>query len=159
MIEELLENALKDRLVKRTLEKGGWWPGYRVDAQELLAGLWDEGYSRLPIAVEILTLLGGIRASSRGVLRRRFSPSEFEFNPWDSAVGEAPRIHDLEAKLGVRVCPIGEWGGEFILLVDENGRILSEAPYMLSVFGDDIASALKLMVRGAPEPKRLPCWP
>jgi SUKH-3 immunity protein len=155
-MEERLAVALGDRLVRSALESSGWRPSYRGNSTDLLAPLRREGYSNVAGASEILALLGGLEIHPKGALRRKFSPPALKLDPRDVAIDELERIREIEERLGVRLCPIGEWGGDLILLVDENGRILAESPTMLFILGDDLASALKLMIRGTPEPVRLP---
>jgi SUKH-3 immunity protein len=133
-------------IVKRALCDGGWTPDRSVPAQHLLEALRLNGFHVFRDAEEILRRFGGLVIKPPERLQAAFRSGAISFSPISAALGEAPRIALRETQFGCRLCPIGEWSGEYILLVADDGRVFAETTFQVLQLGESFDDALELMI-------------
>lgn len=146
MVGRLIEQAAAEPLVMAALRQAGWTEGYRHDPDEWVAELQSDGYSTFPLAVDVLRHLGGLTVNPPRHPGAVFASGPIVLDPVFAASGEADRIVRREEQLGVELCPVGEWMGEYILLVAGDGRVIAETTFQVLCVGHDIADALKRMI-------------
>jgi hypothetical protein len=142
--------------VRATLEEAGWSDDYHFDAAEWARVLEADGFSVTAPGVAALEELGGLT-----IVPPRRSGAAYASGPMIMKplmrIGESPRIKLLEEALGRRMCPIGEWYNEYILLVADDGSVYAETTYQVRRLGNDLAEALHRMIvaDARPEPIEL----
>jgi hypothetical protein len=137
-----LDRAVSDPVVRVCLESAGWYSAYRWDAAPWLRWLGREGFSVHQAALEALTSLGGLRIVPPQSNRAVFGTGTLLVDPQWAASGESPRIRERERELGSRLCPVGEWMDEYIVLLAEDGSVLAETTYQVLKLGKDLGEAL-----------------
>jgi hypothetical protein len=149
----LTDEAAEHPVVRATLEEAGWSPEYRYDASEWVEALKADGHSVTEPGVEALEELGGLTIvpPRSGAA---YASGTMIMDPVFAAIGEALRIRDREAKLGLTLCPIGEWGNASILLVADDGSVYAETTSQVFRLGGDLAQALRRLIVAdtVPEP-------
>jgi hypothetical protein len=153
----LTAQAAVHPVVRATLEEAGWNAEYRYDASEWARVLEADGYSVTPPAVEAMEELGGLTILPPRRSGAAYASGTMIMDPVFAAIGESPRIKLREAALGVRLCPIGEWYSEYILLVADDGSVYAETTFQVRRLGNDLAEALHRMIVAdtRPEPVEL----
>lgn len=154
-MSDLLSEALECELVAGSLRDAGWTPEYRANTDAWFAELTSDGYDVHPVALEILTAIGGLMIVPRPLPGCDVGRAPLEVEPVLAASGEYPRIALREKRLGTTLCPIGEWAYECILLAAGDGRIFSETTFAVWHVGDSISAALKWIIAAEGESKRL----
>jgi hypothetical protein len=143
--------ALNHPVVTATLTDAGWSPDRSFATDDVTAKLGAEGFHVIPLALEVLASLGGLTVKPPVRATASFGSGAIVFDPLWAASGEADRIHQRERELGVRLCPVAEWSGEYILLVAEDGQVFAETTFQLLRLGRDINEAiLRLIVADTP---------
>ena len=133
---------------ERILHTAGWSPDRTVDIDEWVARLRRDGNHVSPVAEAILKRFGGLE------LRHRFaggaSRYDLSLNPatW---YGERDRVLDIEEVLKSPAFPLGEFSGDALLAVLEDGRIVSAFGGDMNLVGDTWSSALDLITLGRGE--------
>jgi hypothetical protein len=133
-------------VVRATLEEAGWSPGYRFDASKWARVLNADGYSVTAPAVEAMEELGGLTIVPPRRDTAAYGSGTMIMDPVFAAIGESPRIKLREEALGRRLCPIGEWSNEYIVLVAEDGSVFAETTFQVVRLGNDLAEALHRMI-------------
>ena len=117
---------VEDPEVRAALEAGGWNPRRRVDTSGWEAELRAQGFSIVPLAMDVLSQLGGLHVLPRRSATAVLGSGEMIFDPLLAATGESPRILQREELLEKALCPIGEWADEYIILVADTGEIYGD---------------------------------
>ena len=137
-----LTPAVSNSVVRATLVESGWTPEYRFNAADWADRLRAEGFSVHPAGIRVLELLGGLTVVPPKSVKAVFGTGELKIDPLWAAEGESERITDRERTIGDRLCPVGEWLGEYIVLVGAEGKIYAETTFQVLELGDDINEAL-----------------
>lgn len=134
------------------LRAAGWSPDRTVDIDEWVATLRRDGNHVSPAAEAILKGFGGLELRHR--LDGGLSRYDLSLNPatW---YGERDRVLDIEDVLKSPACPLGEFSGEAMLAVLEDGSIVSAFGGDMNLVGDSWSSALDLITLGRGEFRRL----
>jgi hypothetical protein len=147
------ERALADPVVRATLAEAGWAPGRRFDARLWITELQADGYSIVPPATQVLEALGGLDVLPPQRETAVYRSGPIKFDPIWAATGEAKRIRSRESQVGVALTPVGEWSGEYILLVAEDGQVFAETTFQVLRLGYDVASALVRLILAGTTPE------
>jgi SUKH-3 immunity protein len=145
MVHESLRQSPEADAILRT---AGWSPDHTVGIDEWVERLRQDGNHVSPIAEAILEQFGGLRL--RHKLGGGSSRHDLRLNPatW---YGERDRVLDIEDVLKSPACPLGEFSGDAMLAVLEDGRIVSAFGGDMNLVGDDWSSALDLITLGRGE--------
>lgn len=141
-----LTPAVSNSLVHATLVESGWAPGYRFEPSGWADRLRAEGLSVHPAGLCVLELLGGLTVVPPKSIKAVFGTGELKIDPMWAAEGESERIADRERVIGDRLCPIGEWLSEYIVLVGAEGKVYAETTFQVLKLGDDINQALVRLI-------------
>lgn len=147
--------ALQHPVVLAALEEAGWVPGRRFDAERWISQLREDGYSIVRPATQVLEALGGLDVLPPERDTAAFRSGLIKFDPVWAATGEADRIRNREAQLGIELTPVGEWNGEYILLVAEDGQVFAETTFQLVKLGHDVDSALVRLILADTTPENV----
>jgi len=85
----------------------------------------------------------------------RYGSGPILFDPIFAATGESPRIRSREARLGTRLWPLGEWSGEYILLLGEDRRVFAETTFRQLQVGSTFSEALTGMILAEKRPREV----
>lgn len=141
-----LTPAVSNPVVHATLVESGWTPEYRFDTSGWVDQLRTEGFSVHPAGICVLELLGGLTVVPPKSIKAVFGTGELKVDPLWAAEGESERIADRERVIGDRLCPIGEWLNEYIVLVGAEGKIYAETTFQVLKLGEDINQALVRLI-------------
>lgn len=133
-------------VVRASLEEAGWSTDYVYDAAEWDRALRLEGFSVVAPALKALKELGGLTISPPRREGAAFGSGPIVIDPLWAASGEVDRIRQREAQIGLALCPVGEWMGEYILLVAEDGSVIAETTFQVLRVGSDLADALMRLI-------------
>ena len=149
-----LAEALENPVILATLENAGWDDQYRSDAAEWEQLLRSEGFSVTRHGLLALSALGGLTIDPPRRNGAVYGSGQLVMDPIFAASGEAARIKQREAEFGLALCPVGEWMGEYVLLVAEDGSVWAETTFQVLRVAPDLAQALRVMIVAdvAPEP-------
>lgn len=150
-----VEHVVANPVVRTCLEEAGWHPGYAWNADGWLLWLEAEGFSQHPPGVEALRSLGGLRIMPPASTHASFGSGALFVDPTWAATGESARIRERERQLQAKLCPLGEWLDEYIVLVADDGRVLAESTSGVLYLGEDLGVALARIILGRPAPTRL----
>jgi len=131
---------------REALHAAGWSPERRVATHRWHTLLTGDGYIWSDIIQKFLTNLGGLSILPARSQEAVFGSSTLETDP-SLVIGEYERIREREKIIGEALCPIGEWGGESILLLAPSGRVYSETTYHVLLLGQTPTEALDVIVR------------
>jgi SUKH-3 immunity protein len=154
-LETLVTIAAQHPVVRAALEEAGWTDEYRYDTTTLRIALQAEGFSVVAPAVEALTALGGLRVRPPRRADAAFGSGEIVFDPLFAASGEAARIRQRELQLSTALSPIGEWMGEYVLLVAADGAVFAETTFEMLRVGSDLSLALRRLIVAEDQPDRI----
>lgn len=96
--------------------------------------------------MEALEELGGLTVNPPRRDAAAFGSGPIVMDPLLAASGEVDRIRQREAELGIALCPVGEWMGEYVLLVAEDGSVWAETTFQVLRVGENLAEALRVMI-------------
>ncbi|MCG5216436.1 SUKH-3 domain-containing protein [Streptosporangium soli] len=148
-----LEEAHLHPEVRLALELAGWAPGRHYDVSPWISTLEGEGYVLFDEAIEALTQLGGLRVSPRPSPSAVFGTGQILFDPLWAAQGERPRIAVRELSINSRLCPLGEWIEDYILLIASNGDIVAETSFQMLKVASSLPDALEVMILAESRPE------
>ncbi|HTO00072.1 MAG TPA: SUKH-3 domain-containing protein [Microthrixaceae bacterium] len=151
----LVTLAAEHPVVRATLEDAGWSVAYRCDTEEWDRALRLEGFSVSASAMKVLAELGGLTVNPPRRDDAAFGSGPIVMDPLLAASGEEDRIKQRETELGLAVCPVGEWMGEYILLVAENGSVWAETTFQVLRIGENFAAALRVMIVADTAPEQV----
>lgn len=151
----LIERAAEHPLIRAALEDAGWTPAHHHDLQVWVASLRADGFTILAPALDVLRDLGGLTITPTRRDEAAFGSGVVVIDPLWAASGEAERIRERERELGSGLCPVGEWMGEYILLVAEDGSVIAETTSQVLRVGRDIADALHRIIVAETPPEKV----
>jgi hypothetical protein len=134
------------------LRASGWSPDRRVDVREWVDRLRRDGNQVSPVTEAILENFGGLRLEHK--LSGGMSRYDLSLNP-ASWYGERDRVRDIEETLKSPACPLGEFSGDAMLAILEDGRVVSAFDGDIDLVGVDWPTALDLITLGRGEFVRL----
>ena len=111
--------------VLSALEASGWTRDRSVPTAQWVEQLEAEGFTMLPEAVDVLEAFGGLEVVPRKSASDAYAAEVLRFDPILAASGEFDRISYWQIRLNTRLSPIAEIGGGAILLLAEDGRVVS----------------------------------
>jgi hypothetical protein len=129
--------------VLSVLEASGWTPNRNVPIAQWVAQLESEGFTMLPNAVKLLEGFGGLEIVPRKAASDAYAAEVLRFDPTLAASGEFDRIDYWEKRLDTHLSPIAETGGGAILLLAEDGRVVSCWDGLLWLDGTSFEDALE----------------
>ncbi|MEO3799386.1 SUKH-3 domain-containing protein [Nonomuraea sp. B1E8] len=132
--------------VRTAIELAGWRPGRRQDISSWVESLGYEGYDLFEEAVSTLTQLGGLRVASLPSSASEFGTGDIFFDPVWASQGERARIAEREQDIRCKLCPVGEWLDNYILLSGDDGRYFAETSFQVLYLGSSLSAALETMV-------------
>ena len=152
--------AARHPVVRAALEEAGWVRGYTCDPVRWCEAMRADGFRVVLPAVEAIRQLGGLVVSPPQRYGAAYGSGRIVFDPVWAASGEAERINRRGDALGLGLTPVGEWMGEYVLLVAEDGSVLAETTYQFLRVGDDLCQALRRMIvaDSTPEPIQRADW-
>ncbi|MGB6059973.1 MAG: SUKH-3 domain-containing protein [Microthrixaceae bacterium] len=151
----LVTLAAEHPVVHATLERAGWNIAYRCDTSEWDRALRSEGFSVNTPAMKVLSELGGLTVNPPRRGAAVYGSGPIVMDPLLAASGEADRIKQRESELGLALCPVGEWMGEYILLVAEDGSVWAETTFQVLRIGENLATALRVMIVADTAPEQV----
>jgi hypothetical protein len=124
------------------LRSAGWTPERRVEVNEWVRTLEQEGFATNPQALAVLESVGRlvVRMPPAGI-----SPytHELRFEPVRAATGESDRAEDWKKELGVDLFPIGEeMTSGNVLWIGSDGRFYYGRGFGLYLLGDSLRTAM-----------------
>jgi hypothetical protein len=138
-----------DAETEKALRKSGWRPSRSVDTTEWVAVYRQQGYDPFPAVQRVWTALGGLQIKPRPARDARTWPNVFSVGPGAGAIG-ADIADYLAAKLGKRICPIGDWSGECIVFLAEDDSVYVATNWALWKAGDSVELGVRCLVTGEP---------
>lgn len=134
--------------VLAAISASGWVPGRRVDIGPWVTSLEGEGYSVSPIAVEVLSALGGLVVEPTDSTGPDFSNDEpFAFDPVAAGSGQFELAQEIEEVLGGGYFPIGEWLSCSSVFLEAEGRMVAAGMGWIWELGKTFEEGLELAVR------------
>lgn len=133
--------------LRQALYDSGWHPQRRVDTTSWLATLTREGYEPNSAAEDILIMLGGLVVEPISHSGPNFSNDEpLSFDPISAGVGQRALALDIEAALGGRYFPIGEWLSYSSVFIEASGRVVAAGLGWVWGMGSTFEEALELAI-------------
>ncbi len=111
--------------VHSILEASGWTPHRKVPTAQWVNQLESEGFTMLPDAVRALEAFGGLEIVPRKTAADSFLKGVLRFDPVLAASGEFERVDYWQKRLNTKLSPLAEGSKGELLLLAEDGRILS----------------------------------
>lgn len=133
-------------ITRSVLQGVGWKPERRVSTIEWQHRLLSDGYKWLDVAQKFLSSFGGLIIHPPKYEDALFGSGMLAIDPL-LALGESERIMNREVFIGIDLCPLGEWNGESILLIDHGGRVYAETTYQVLLLGESPIDAIDLIIR------------
>lgn len=131
----------------QALHTAGWYSGRRVDPSYWLDSLRNEGYASNAHAEEILSALGGLVVQPTSLSGPNFSNDEpFNFDPISAGAGQQGLALEIEAVLGARVFPIGEWLSYSSVFVEAGGKVVAAGLGWIWGMGSTFEDALAMAI-------------
>lgn len=134
--------------VPAAMRASGWLPGRIVDPAEWVSPLVGEGYHASPLAVEVLSSLGGLVIEPVNVRGPNFSNDEpFDFDPIAAGSGQRELAQEIEEILGGSYFPLGEWLSCSSVFLETEGRMVASGMGWIWELGRTFEEGLELAVR------------
>lgn len=147
----------RNESIVRALQTIGWSPERHLNAAEWVSALKTEGFTVFPLVEEILASIGGLHVHPVPSPDAVFGSGEFYVDPIWAASGESDRIALRQQQLEVKLCPLGEWLNEYVVLIADDGRVFAETSFQLLLLGSDIGYALETMILCEHHPEVINC--
>ncbi|MBF6289850.1 SUKH-3 domain-containing protein [Nocardia cyriacigeorgica] len=135
------------RITAEVVTRAGWSPERKIDIQPWLDDLGSQGFSFSQYAIDVLTSFGGLRIPPQKIEGALYAGTEIEFDPMEVGDGMRERYVNIESRLGQRLSPLADCGGESSLLIAENGSILQDWSGGIRLLGETFPDALDLAIR------------
>lgn len=150
-----LDDIRKDREIATVLQACGWSPDRAVEVRHWADWYAREGYADPEPALDILRSFGGLTIVPPRRLEAKYAPGPMQFDPEWAATGEQERVADREASLGIALWPLGEWSGEYILLLGGDGCVYAETTWEVLKLGVTFSDALRSTLKADARPGRV----
>lgn len=135
-----------DPLVRKALIDSGWTPERAEDTTVWAQLFEEEGYGRNEDVLDILKSLGHLAVVPPTHPGQCFSSGPVVFDP--VLANERHLIRELEKHLRMRLWPIGEWYGVYLLLYAEDGSVYADGASLgVKLVGKTFADALRLLIK------------
>ena len=129
-------------LTMQILSDAGWYPGRKVDIEELVDFLELKGYKVFPCVIDVLYEFGGLKCS---FTRPNGDEDFFYVNP-EEAYGDyydKEDFNEIEMRVKESLIAIGQARSDnMMMFMSESGKVYGETGYYLVKFGDNIYEAL-----------------
>jgi hypothetical protein len=120
----------------------GWNPSRHVDTARWAAQLTGEGFSPVPLALELLTSLGGLIVKLPPAGLNPYG-SELLFDPVRAASGEFDRVADWQDELAIKLFPLAdEVKNGIVVWVGSDGKFYFGRECGLYLLGDSFTEAM-----------------
>jgi hypothetical protein len=136
----------KDSRAKEALLEAGWFENRQINIDDWLASLQKEGYIIFPLVKDVLKSFGGLEITPRPVSGAKFWSGKIILDPIWAASGERSRLEQREQELGCLLCPIGEWSGEYILLIADTNKVFAETTFQMLQLGNCFDEAIENII-------------
>ncbi len=133
-------------LTQRALREASWFPERHVPTREWYDSLTGSDYKWSGAAERFLASLGDLVIHPIKSQESIFGSGTLVTDP-TRASGEYERIAEREKSIGESLCPVGEWSGEYIVLIAPSSRVYAEMTYQVLLLGQTVEEALDVMVR------------
>ncbi|MBF6426163.1 SUKH-3 domain-containing protein [Nocardia cyriacigeorgica] len=143
----MTEFSWPSRTTADAMARAGWTAGRVFDTRPWFAELEAEGYLVSAYADEILSSCGGLTIAPIQVAGALYAGRRIEFDPLSAGDGMRERYAEIEIRLGQRVCPLADCGGESALLVLENDVVVEDWSGGVRMLGESLPEALDLVIR------------
>ena len=150
-----LDDILREPELVAALHAAGWSPDRAVDVRHWADWYAREGYADPEPALAILRSFGGLTIVPPDRPEAAYGSGPMRFDPEWAATGEQERIADREAALGKALWPLGEWTGEFVLLLAGDGCVYAETTSHVLKLGVTFPDALRSLLRADARPERV----
>lgn len=140
--------------VNKLLQQAGWTPNRAIDTSEYQLLFEDNGLPVLPVALNILREFGGLRVQGIHPYTQN-SYLWLDIDPiFACDVQSVELLLDFSTILERPLTPIGIAAqGEWVLLVDAEGRVYANHDLDIYYVADEIREAIQVLCR--PEKKNL----
>ena len=133
--------------VLRALDASGWNLDRAVDAGQWVEPLEREGYRVHPLAIAVLSALGGLSLEPRNAVGPNFANDEpYNFDPIAAGSGQRALALEVEAVLGGKYFPIGEWLSYSSVFLESGGRVVAAGMGWFWEMGSSFEESLELAV-------------
>lgn len=129
--------------LRNVLTSCGWHEDRIVDPSKWVTRLAAEGFIMIPEAVSILKSFGGLTIVPQKSPDAVFLPDKLTFDPVLAASGEFEAVDYWQSTIGKKLSPIAEIGGGAILMVGDDGQIMSCWPDRIWRDGASFIDALE----------------
>jgi hypothetical protein len=145
-----LDNA--SQYVREVLKDAGWFPERKVPVTEWLAYLNRNGVNCTDQAGAILENFGGLRISPPVNPQGEYRPEEIVFDP--TFAGRCDVVKEWADDLDEAYCPIGSiWKDRAVFVLSESGVFFGISDQGVHYVGDDLASALEVLIAASSKAK------
>jgi hypothetical protein len=128
--------------------RAGWSPDRQVSIEQWVAPLSGQGYYFSPMARAILGSLGGLVIRPlNDAPEATWASNPVHFDPFEAADGLYERYRPLEHRLGHRMSPLASWSAESVIMLLDDGRVVSDSSMSLNLLGSTFPEALDLALR------------
>ncbi|MEK5236167.1 SUKH-3 domain-containing protein [Paenibacillus sp. FSL L8-0470] len=129
-------------ITEQILSDAGWYPGRKVDIQEVVDFLESKGYKVFPCVLDVLYEFSKLRCS---FTRPNGDEDSFYVNP-EEAYGDyydKEDFNEIEMRVKESLIAIGQARNDnMMMFMSESGKVYGESGYYLVKFGDNIHEAL-----------------
>ncbi|MGW4422785.1 SUKH-3 domain-containing protein [Streptosporangium sp. NPDC004631] len=130
------------------LSASGWSPGRQVETSRWLDPLMAEGYYVSPLAMEVLSSLGGLVIEPTNTVGPNFTNEDpFDFDPISAGSGQRRLAQEVEDILGGSYFPIGEWLSYSSVFLEVAGRMVATGMGWIWELGRTFEEGLELAIR------------
>ncbi len=140
-------------VVRATLENAGWHERRVFSFDDWITRLEADSFHVVEPALTWFSTLGGLTITPPAREDASFGSGQFTIDPLWAATGESSRIHCRETTLGQHLTPIGEWSGEYILLVAADRTVFAETTVEVLWMGDSFEDALTRLILADTPPR------
>ncbi|MBM7076012.1 SUKH-3 domain-containing protein [Micromonospora humida] len=136
-----------DQEVVRALDASGWSLNRAVDAGKWVETLEGEGYRAHPLAMAVLSTLGGLSVEPINTVGPNFANDEpYNFDPLAAGSGQRALALEVESVLGGHYFPIGEWLSYSSVFLESGGRVVAAGMGWFWEMGSSFEESLEFAV-------------
>lgn len=147
---------LSNSSMAHCLDIAGWTPERSIDTSKYQKFFETEGFTITYRTIEILQSFGGLRINPLSGPQAVFGSGPINFEPILAGEGEQSYVEYRERQIGLKLTPLGEWDNLAMLLIADDGQVISDAGNMGTWRVDrDFESALELLILADRRTERL----